>query len=472
MTSWDGNGSWQFQEGSACKVSGSADLENTGTNYVTSGKRYRLSFTIAGNSGGGTITPKVGGTSMGTLDGNGDRTVWVNATGNGLLTFTPSSSFVGCISNIDLREMKVASDFTWQFIADAGNGAITNLVNYVRLYEDNVTLIFDPVLDILPEDCYILRIFDTCTVQYDDAVLNGSFAGGTASSVPEWVENNPGPANQYDFTGNQAEFSFTNTGIPFEVYNPSLANTPNPLLVDGNYQVTFDIISNTDPTNIGINVRPRGSTLPAFYSTVGTHTYTISNYAPNNTAIRAIVILANFKLAGTNTAGAIVIDNVKVFRVAPFTATYQSEPISYKWDQPNTKLVRAYCDKNNLGFEFENTNFFLQQRILIRSLNPSYPSQVGISKSGNGNANLYYSEVEKYWLLVTDWMDESAHDSFNLQIKMDHLLIGETIETMKEYVTDGEEYSPAWNTDGSFSLAEGSVRIRIKDDGQKFNRHY
>lgn len=468
MTDWDGNGEWVFAGGTACKqVAGTGDLINLASNYVVNGNRYRVTFTLTGNLTG-TITPKAGLTPSAAQSGDGVKTVWINATGNGVLSFTPTSNFTGCISGIDVREMKKASDFTWQIISELGNGDTYDMVNYVELYEDYVTLIYDPQEANLPEECYILRIFDTCTVQYEDQAINGTFFGGTTSSVPDWFINNA--AAQYDLSGDQAKFIYN--GILPQITTPILANTANPLLVNGNYSVSFEIISNTDTTNIGVRVRLRGdSAVQSYYSTVGTHTFAITGYAPSPAVIRAIIVNANFALLGVSTPGNIVIDNVQVFRTEPFTATYTSECIKYGLTD-NTKLIRAYTDKNNFGFEFENTDFFLQQRIAIRSLNPSYPSQTNIAKSGNGSARVTYSEVEKYWLLATDLLDESAHDCFNLQIKMDHLFIGNVIEEFKEYITDGDEYAPQWRADGDYSLAEAQIRIRIKDAGQKFNRHY
>lgn len=471
MTSWDGNGEWTFADGSACKsVAGTGVLNNDVTNYIVSGNRYRLTFTIAGNTQG-SITPKVGTTASAAQTGNGVKTVWVNALSNGTLSFTPSATWDGCISGIDIREMKVASDFTWQIISDLGDGDVYDLTDYVELHEDDVTLIYDPQDDILPIGCYILRIYDTCTVQYEDVVINGTFFGGSGSTCPDWFLNNG--AAQYDFAGDDAEFIYTGTGGPFEVTNPSIFNTVNPLTVDGNYQVTFDIVSNTDTTNIGVNVRPRGATLPAFYSTVGTHTYTVNNYAPADDVLRAIVCLANFSLLGVNTPGSIVIDNVQVVRIAPFEATYTSVGIQYKPNQLNTRLIRGYCDTDNLGYAFEDTDFYIQQRVRIRSINPVYPSQVGIMKSGNGDGRLYYAEMEKYFTVFTDLLDESAHDAMAVMLKCEHFEIQNINGEWIEYLSDGDPYEVQWFPGGNdFAIAPAIFQIRIKEEGQIFNRKY
>lgn len=470
MTDWDGNGEWSFGDLVACHtVSGTGDLTNLAANYIASGKRYRVTFKISGYSTG-TVTPKVGATPSAAQSGNGFKTVWINATGNGVLAFTPTSNFVGCISDIDVREMKVAADFTWQIISELGDGDVYDMVSYVELDEDTLTLIYDPQDANLPEGCYIMRIFDTCTVQYEDQAINGTFFGGTTSSVPDWFINNA--AAQYDLSGDQAKFIYN--GILPQITTPILANTANPLLVDGNYSVSFDIISNTDTTNIGVRVRLRGdSAVQAYYSTVGTHTFAITGYAPSPAVIRAIIVNANFALLGVNTAGNIVIDNVKVFRTAPFTATYTSEGIKYKPNQAHTRLIRGYCLTNNLGYIFENTDFYIQQRVKIRTINPTYPSSSGITKSGNGNARLYYGELEKYFTVFTDLLDESAHDAMAVMLQCTNFEIQDDNDQWVAYTTDGEPYEPQWFPSGiDMTTAPAVFKVRIKDGGQVFNRHY
>lgn len=474
-TDWDGNNEWVLGSttidgvvyGTACHtIAGTGDLTNLAANYITSGKRYRVTFWISGSSQG-SVTPKVGGTPSAAQTGNGEKTVWINATGNGVLAFTPTSNFDGCVLRLDVREMKVAADFTWQIISELGEGDVYDMVNYVELFEDWVTLIYDPLDDNIPVGCYVIRIFDTCTVQYEDQAINGTFFGGTVSSVPDWFINNA--AAQYDLSGDQAKFIYN--GVLPQITTPILANTANPLLVDGNYSVSFDIISNTDTTNIGVRVRLRGdSAVQAYYSTVGTHTFAISGYAPSQAVIRAIIINANFSLLGVDTPGNIVIDNVKVFRTAPFTATYLSENIDYHIGHEDSVLIRAYNDQNSFGFNFEDTDFYLQQRVVIRSFNEFEQSETKIAKFGAGTGRLYYSESEYYWVIATDYLDASAHKALSIQVKCNHILIGDVVDLFKEYLPTEDEYRVDWRSNGDFNLAPSQFALRIKDGGQVFNR--
>ncbi len=134
-------------------------------------------------------------------------------------------------------------------------------------------------------------------------------------------------------------------------------------------------------------------------------------------------------------------------------------------------MVVAWCDQPSFGFEFANTGFKLQQRALIRSINPSYPKQKSIQQMGNGNARVVYSEIEKYWEVHTDFASETFHDCMAVQLDCDHLQIGDTQGNGKEYIANADEYSPSWQGDGTYSLATATFELRIKEKGQIYNRH-
>jgi hypothetical protein len=53
---------------------------------------------------------------------------------------------------------------------------------------------------------------------------------------------------------------------------------------------------------------------------------------------------------------------------------------------------------------------------------------------------------------------------------MDHFIIGDSAMGT-EYLVDTDEYSPAWNTSGSYDLATVVITLRVKVGGMNFNRH-
>jgi len=169
--------------------------------------------------------------------------------------------------------------------------------------------------------------------------------------------------------------------------------------------------------------------------------------------------------------GTINIDNVRIYPIEPFEATYTSECLNYQFEHTNTKMLVAYCDQPAMGFEFTNTGFVFQQRVECRTLNSSYPQELGIQKSGTGNARITYSGIEKYWIFATGFISETGHDSIACMRLMDHFLIGPTQDNGTEYIIDSEEYAPEWRGEGDYNLSTVAFNLRIKSQGQKFNRH-
>ena len=255
---------------------------------------------------------------------------------------------------------------------------------------------------------------------------------------------------------------------------PIITNINQPLFTTGTYQTEWEIIGSSD-ANISVRFYLQNATpITTYESTAGVHSFTQSyNLNGGN-----VIGVANFGKQSidyiqTNyVVGDITIDNVSVVKVEPFEATYQSECLSYNengWDK--TKMIVAYCDQPSFGFEFANTGFKLQQRCLIRSINPNYPKEKTIQKMGNGDARVVYAEIEKFWEVHTDFASETFHDCLSVQIDCDHFGIGDTEQDFKEYIADAESYQPNWNGDGAYSLATSVINLRVKDKGQLFNRH-
>ena len=133
--------------------------------------------------------------------------------------------------------------------------------------------------------------------------------------------------------------------------------------------------------------------------------------------------------------------------------------------------MRGYCDQSAYGFDFANTNFYLQMRCEARGLNPIYAKQKNIAQFGTGNALVTYADATKYWQLTTGFMSESAHDAMAVIIDCDHFLVGSSPTNGIEYIAEAEDYQPQWIANGSYSLAPVTINLRLKTGGQKFNRH-
>lgn len=255
---------------------------------------------------------------------------------------------------------------------------------------------------------------------------------------------------------------------------PIITNAAQPLFSPGTYQTEWEIVSSTD-ANISVRFNLQGALPQTPYESIpAIHSFTQS-YSLNG---GNVVGVANFGKTSVDyiqvnyVAGDIIVDNISVIKVEPFEATYTSECLKYDSNGfARSKMIVGYCDQPSFGFEFANTGFRLQQRAEIKSIAPTYPKATTIMKSGTGDARVAYSEIEKYWQVHTNFASETFHDAMSAIISCDHFLIGDTESSGVEYVAEAEDYSPNWQTDGSYSLATAVINVRVKEKGQVFNRH-
>lgn len=465
FSDWDLNGNWNINDGIACAVGGTTGaLEETVTNYILNGEYWQLTFTITGRTVG-TITPYIANQAGVAISENGTFTIYKTATADGVIKFVPSANFDGCISLPDARKLK--NDYVAALYI---NEDTYDISPYIEYYENYVTLNYNPEDDSLPYGCFSIEITDTCDVQFDEIVYNGLFAGGSGNTCPNWTKNNDG--TMYNFDSSNCALIRSSSG---QTNFPILKNDQNFNLVAGNYEISFEIISNTDTAGIGVAISLDSVYFSTYFTTVGTHTYTINGYDPANPVIspnnlQRVQVIGNFRFDGAPHTGTIVVDNVSVNRVAPFDATYTSECINYQPDHQNTRLLQAYSDQPAFGFEFENTGFVLQQRMVIKSYNPFQNKTKIVSVTGNGNSRVNYSESTKFWKVTTDFLSESAHTALSAMIDMDHFLIGNNVDDLEEYTAEPDAYNPDWR-DGDYDLAPFTMNVRKTQGGTLFNRH-
>lgn len=593
---WDVNTVWSLSDAKACKtITGTGNLVNGTTDYMTSGEYYYVVVTVSSYTDGQVqvyVDDGAGAESnlQTAIIANGTYEYWITPSQTGQIAFKPDSDFIGCISSPEVYLLR--NDYSGDLVANSDDTHY-DITAYFEYYQDKVTLNSDlfSLLE-LPYGCYHLEIYDACLISGNELMTNGDFGAGSTG----WTETNyPGqysyPANnvQFDFDpreganiitngdfsagaagwtvgagwaigasavhtpGNTAvlsrsvtiatpatppAFSFTwiqitvsgrtagsftvtlsdktsgvystdgtfifrliptigggavtfsiNPSTDFdgtiddiEIYetpnnwqqSPFLYNAANPDIVSGNYQMTFEIVSITGSGFIGM----AGGILSMTQSLVpetalGVHTVNINGYEPGWQIPYLIPYFGEVDpYGGTRSyVGSIVIDNVTLVRVEPFEATYTSECLNYQLTHPNTKLVTGECDQDAFGFTFTNAGFHLQMRIEVRSIAPVYPKGKQIAKYGTGNARVTYSESEKYWQLHTGLLDESAHDALAIMIDCDDFKIGDSQTNSVAYVAEPDDYSPNWNTSGSYDLATSVINLRVADNGMVFNRH-
>lgn len=258
---------------------------------------------------------------------------------------------------------------------------------------------------------------------------------------------------------------------------PILSNPANVDVVQGNYQLTYDITSITGTTinTIGASASIRYPLLGYTYDrAVATHSHT-QDYTPGSTIIE---IQGIFDSNSNYYPGRVTVDNYSVVRIEPFEATYQSECLNFQEEHEGTKLLTAWCDQDALGstylddLGFESTDYILQMRVKCRSYNSFMDEDVNNAFFSNGDSALKYASLEMFWLFVTDFMSESALISLGAMIRCDHFTVGDSgTDEDTEYLAKIEPYTPEWRSEADYDLAAVIITLRLKSGGMKFNRH-
>jgi hypothetical protein len=267
---------------------------------------------------------------------------------------------------------------------------------------------------------------------------------------------------------------------------PQLAHVPTTDLMDGNYAVDVELVSNITDGVSGV-VTQLDYNNPVFIDrTTGTHT---NQYVPYVATLKRLRMSGVFThpLYGYYKLGRIKIDNVRLYAIEPFEATYTSECFNYKLTHSNTKLLTAYCDQDALGSDtpdpaggfinddlgFQTTGFRLQMRVLCMSYNASLDTEGNNAFFSNGNAAVKYAQFEKQWVFATDLMSEQALMTLGAMIHCDHFTVGDTGDPAidEEYLATMETFTPQWREQGDYDLAQAIVTLRLKSGGRKFNRH-
>jgi len=199
---WDTNASWSINTsgGSACaNALGTGALIEDIADYIVVGDYYSLTFTVSGVTAG-SVVPYISNMPLTAITSDGTFIVYATPTLTGVVSFVPSADFVGCISSPDLRRLR--NDYLFEVIRTSDSERY-DISEYIEYYEDKVTLA-SPVLDLLEltDGCYTIEVTDSCIIEGDELVTNGTFA----SSFTGWTRNNG--SYQYAISANTLELIF------------------------------------------------------------------------------------------------------------------------------------------------------------------------------------------------------------------------------------------------------------------------
>lgn len=488
---WDYSDDFVAISGGLCHTPGTVGtVENSAV--ISSGVYYQLKFTISGRTAG-SIGGILAGLQMQVLpyDTNGTFVAYKFTTATGTLQFVTSSDFDGCISDVELFELK--TDFLCK-LYDTTDTLVANLESFLTYNDDFVTLnaamsgdkgIKDLSNNPLPYGCYYVRVDDQCELQYEELVKDGDF--GTAVGLytnSVWSYNTPGggAGSSIQTVGSQLVFTRGTDGfssLTQSVWNQTFGYNNlqhEPTIASGthNYRVRFDIIANSDTTNQAVVVEIAG-VFNNTKKTVGSHTFDLLNVDP--TAFVPYYVDIYIKVGAyytTSATGTITIDNLSIRRIEPYDATYISELIKYGESFECTSLIQGYADANQMGFMFYSNGvevFKLQQRIYVRAINPSYPEDTDDYLFSEGTQQRNFSQSKKSFLVITDALPEWTHDCLRLQRGLQYFRIGDDVNSMEEFISVPGDYTPEWLKNGDSNVGPVRFDVQIKNEDVKFYRN-
>lgn len=120
-----------------------------------------------------------------------------------------------------------------------------------------------------------------------------------------------------------------------------------------------------------------------------------------------------------------------------------------------TVLIKYRNDNNAFGFDYTSDGFTLSDgfynmmRIVGQVWKAAYPKTKNIQKSSSGRRTLYFSDVDKKFILNTGLLPEEMHDALSIALEHNTLLIDGV-----EFVCASEDYEPEWTKNSALAPVE------------------
>lgn len=426
---WGMNSSWDLSTpGYATHISSTSALTSVNT-VLTVGSLYKVITTIA-NYTGGSVRAKLGTTYGAAIDANGTIEQYIYCNGTTVFLYEPTTDFVGSITYVEVKPLK--TDFTLSTRSICGDVEITTatITDADQYIDDFVTMCFNPTDDItILQDCYkcfTIYMTDLCTEYGANEVIDGTFVNGLA----DWDQTNfnVGFRNVYALAvagGKLKQYYGGGTSETFGYYENTHRDFYYRIKVSGQVSATANVV-----VSIG------GRTLVTIIAP-GTYEGEVTTLALTTNAIKVEV----FPNAFAPVTDQIFIDDFQLNYLTYVDEEIESQPFILVEQAPCTKVIEAYCDENNFGFNFVDTfglhKFRIKQRIEIVSVNPVYNEERTDYLFSNGKRSITFGQSEKYWTIRSGFLPEHLHDCLRVQVLCDHLLKDDV-----EYYDKGGDYVP------------------------------
>jgi hypothetical protein len=440
----------------------SDDLEQSAG--LVNGNYYKVTITV-GDRTAGTVRILLGGTDIGTIDSNGEFTLYGTASSTGVLKIRANSAFDGYVAYVSAYEL-VNNYQVVLLDADTETAAAVQ-PSITSVYDDEYVTFYWQWSGV-PMGCYKVSVGDPCNPGAGTEILsNPSF-----TSLAAWtIVDNAADTQCTSISGGNLNVTLP-TGV--DVVN-EYAFQPLPRTAGSccyRASITFGAVDHAFQAEGWVELAiTNGSTYP-FLGVVPFYAYPINPIA-NTTFYFDVCNIDLSSIAdpnfvifidGTGSGGTggeymeIASVSLKpVFDCGTGDVTYISNCLALDTEHDCAKLVRATCDNDTTKYGFRWGAFVLNHRARFLKFNPFYPTDADDYEYSSGTRSLTFAKREKYWEGLLDYADENFHDTVSTQVLCDTI----QIDGVSYFVRPGD-YKPEWDKDGRQRLAQARIELRKK----------
>ena len=441
----------------------SDDLEQSAG--LVNGNYYKVTITV-GDRTAGTVRILLGGTDIGTIDSNGEFTLYGTASSTGVLKIRANSAFDGYVAYVSAYELVN----TYQLVlldADTETAAAVQ-PSIASVYDDEYVTLYWQWSGV-PMGCYKVSVGDPCNPGAGASLVSDpEFDSGTG-----WNIINDGGTQHLVIAGGTLSVTI---------------ETPGDTFIETIESNTFELI-NGCCYRIEVQF---GNVDPAFDSNVASYTViglkstllggTVVNYISGPLSLYenqtfyfdfCVPALTNpstdyqmfftYQAANGNTFTGGEYAEIKKMNIYPIydcgtgDVTYVSNCLALDTEHDCAKLVQATCDNGTTKYGFRWGAFVLNHRARFLKFNPFYPTDADDYEYSSGTRSLTFAKREKYWDGLFDYADENFHDTVSTQVLCDTI----QIDGVSYFVRPGD-YKPEWDKDGRQRLAQARIELRKK----------
>ena len=441
----------------------SDDLEQSAG--LVNGNYYKVTITV-GDRTAGTVRILLGGTDIGTIDSNGEFTLYGTASSTGVLKIRANSAFDGYVAYVSAYELVN----TYQLVlldADTETAAAVQ-PSIASVYDDEYVTFYWQWSSV-PMGCYKVSVGDPCNPGAGASLVSDpEFDSGTG-----WNIINDGGTQHLVIAGGTLSVTIETPGDTF--IETIESNTFE--LINGccyRFEVEF---GNVDPafdsnlasyTVIGLKSTLLGGTvvncLSGPLSSWENQTFYFDFCVPALTNPSTdYQMFFTYQAANGNTFTGGEYAEIKKMNIYPIydcgtgDVTYISNCLALDTEHDCAKLVQATCDNGTTKYGFRWGAFVLNHRARFLKFNPFYPTDADDYEYSSGTRSLTFAKREKYWDGLFDYADENFHDTVSTQVLCDTI----QIDGVSYFVRPGD-YKPEWDKDGRQRLAQARIELRKK----------